>query len=353
MRHFILQAILAGFFCALCANEGNSSTTLPREELANIYQVYRTSPSDINEHLSALKSLACECSSIAEIGRRSSGSTWALLMGLAENENPKRKFVEVELSPSLMLEKLYLAKRLAHENGITFHFKQGNDLYFDLEENVDLLFIDSIHTYCHLTYELEKFSPKVNKYIVMHDTSPPWGYVNDSEYTGDYSEYPQEIDRTKKGLSPAIVDFLSKNKGWFLKERRFNNHGLVILERAGKVQLSQNPQIHVFVHTCTITKWQEVLNRQLERIRASGLYEAADSINLGVLGNGDLAAIREKFPKVNILFQIPNISLYERPTLLALHDLALKDPADSLILYLHTKGKESPERNRRSPTGQC
>jgi len=93
-----------------------------------------------------------------------------------------------------------------------------------------LLFIDSLHTYCHLTYELEKFSPKVSKYIAMHDTS--WDpTIDDPAYYGDYSEYPPEYDRTKRGLWPAVVDFLKRHPEWTLHERRLNNYGFTILKR--------------------------------------------------------------------------------------------------------------------------
>ena len=101
----------------------------------------------------------------------------------------------------------------------------------DLEEPVEMLFIDGLHTYCHLTYQLMKFSPKVLKYIAMHDTSIPWGYVDDTDYQGDYSEYPPSFNRTKKGLSPAVDDFLANNPGWELQEKRFNNHGFTVLRR--------------------------------------------------------------------------------------------------------------------------
>lgn len=203
-----------------------------KEELIHLYEHYRLTPSDINQHLPALRQLAQECASVIEIGRRSIGSTWALLMGLSESKAPSRSFLEIEINVPI-LEKFYLSKKLARENNIIFRYIQDNDMSIDLEEKTDMLFIDSIHTYCHLTYELEKFSPKINKYIVMHDTSPPWGYSDDTEYRGDYSEYPASIDRTKKGLFPAISDFLAKNPEWVLAERRFNNHGLTILQRTG------------------------------------------------------------------------------------------------------------------------
>ena len=95
----------------------------------------------------------------------------------------------------------------------------------------DFLFIDSLHTYAHLTYELEKFSPHIAKYIAMHDTSDDWSYTDDTQYRGDYSEYPENIDRTKRGLWPAVEDFLERHPEWVLEARYFNCYGFTILKR--------------------------------------------------------------------------------------------------------------------------
>ena len=111
-----------------------------------------------------------------------------------------------------------------------FNFLQANDFLIDLEPT-DMLFIDSWHTYRHLTYELETFSPKVSKYIAMHDTSPPWGYQDEPFYQGFIPEYPAHINLEKRGLWPAVEDFLSNHPEWVLKKRYLNNCGFTILER--------------------------------------------------------------------------------------------------------------------------
>lgn len=227
MNHFVL-------FIFFFISELNLFANITaKEELTNIYDSYRQYPTNLVEHQPVLRQLAKECTSVVELGRGSAGSTWALLTGLSESSAPSRSFLEIEANqPSL--EKLYLSKRLAYENGIDFRFIKANDITIKLERPVDMIFIDTIHTYSHLTCELENFSPMVNKYIVIHNTSPPWGYRNDPEYKGDYSEYPSSISRTKEGLNTAVNDFLKKNPGWILVERRFNNFGLITLTRAEK-----------------------------------------------------------------------------------------------------------------------
>lgn len=100
---------------------------------------------------------------------------------------------------------------------------------------------------------------------------------------------------------------------------------------------NNHPEIHVFIHVCTITCWEEVLLRQLNRIKAAGLYDACTSISLGVLGTGDLKPLIERFPKLTLLFQCPHLTLYERPTLFALRHFCIANP-ETVVLYLHTKG---------------
>jgi hypothetical protein len=95
--------------------------------------------------------------------------------------------------------------------------------------------------------------------------------------------------------------------------------------------------ICIFIHVCTINHWDKVLERQLDLIKTSGLYKKSDYICLGVLGEGDISPFTAKYPKISVLFQNPDITLYERPTLLKMHELC-RFLRSSLILYLHTKG---------------
>jgi hypothetical protein len=198
-------------------------------ELENLYKEKCYSPSDINEHLPLLKDLAKQCESVVEIGVRNMVSTWGILKGLSENVSSRRSYLGIDLMHPPQ-EIFCRAKSLAEKSGIAFNFLEANDMQIEIDA-VDMLFIDSLHTYCHLTYELEKFSPKVLKFIAMHDTSEPWGDRDDTGYEGDYSEYPFLHDKSKKGLWPAVVDFLERHPEWVLVERRMNNHGFTILKR--------------------------------------------------------------------------------------------------------------------------
>lgn len=198
-------------------------------ELMKQYNWHCSHTSDINEHIPILRSLAKQCSTVTEIGVRSMNSTWGILLGLAENRKNNSSYVGIDLNqpPKQIID---LATKLARGNGIAFQFKQANDMQIDIEET-DLLFIDSLHTYCHLTYELEKFAPKTRMFIAMHDTDKPWGFIDDNLYYGDKSEYPPEISREKSGLWMAVEDFLQNHPEWTLFQHRKNNHGFTILKR--------------------------------------------------------------------------------------------------------------------------
>ncbi len=201
-------------------------------ELKRQFDSHWLTPSDINEHLPALRRLARESASVIEIGLREMVSTWGLLQGLAENRTENKSYIGIDLNIP-PIENLFLADRLAEKNGISFQFWQKNDFGLEIE-SADLLFIDSWHTYRHLTYELETFSPKIRKFIAMHDTSEPWGNDDEPLYQGTVPNYPRQFDQNKKGLWPAVQDFLSRHPEWRLKERRLNNHGFTVLERAAK-----------------------------------------------------------------------------------------------------------------------
>jgi hypothetical protein len=225
-----LRLILLCFLCYLSIIYSCDVEAQNREHtIREMYEHHCHTPSDINEHIPILCQLAKECSSVTEIGVRSIVSTWGILQGLTESPYYPRTYTGIDLAPP-PLKTLHLANKLASQQGINFKFCLADDRYFVLDPT-DMLFIDSLHTYCHLTYELENFSDHVQKYICLHDTSAPWGNKNDSGYTGDYSEYPPSYDRTKKGLWPAVEDFLARHPEWSLLIRYTNNHGFTILYR--------------------------------------------------------------------------------------------------------------------------
>jgi hypothetical protein len=229
MKNSIFHKTILSFFLLCSASSICAADAKSRIELQNQYDLTCSQYSDIYEHVPVLQELASQCATVTELGLRGMNSTWGLLMGLANSSSPARSYLGIDIAPPVA-HSLNLARRLAQSNDIDFQFIQGNDMHLDIQPT-ELLFIDTLHTYCHLTYELEKFSPFVSKYIVMHDTSEPWGEADDNEYRGNFEEYPPFYDHNKRGLWPAVVDFLDRHPEWVLQERRLNNHGLTTLRR--------------------------------------------------------------------------------------------------------------------------
>lgn len=200
----------------------------------NIDELYKKSCltySDIYEHVDTLRKYASEVSSVTEFGvRGTNNSTHALIKGLSESKFEKKTYLGVDKIDV----KIKYMETIAQDLNINFKFVVSDSATVDIG-NTDLLFIDSWHIYGHLKRELNNNHTKVNKYIIMHDTTVDefigesvrngWNINQQSKETG-YS-----VEEITKGLWPAILEFIEQNKEWKIKERFTNNNGLTILER--------------------------------------------------------------------------------------------------------------------------
>lgn len=181
------------------------------------YQIKFETPSDINEHLPALKKYASESEHIIEMGVRAATSTWALLAG-----RPKK----------LILYDIYdngeipgILKAAKEENiNCSFYIQNVIEDGFEIEET-DFLFIDTLHRYDQLKKELEMHASKVRKFMAFHDTVS-FGERDEDDYANVIKErYP------KQGLNAAINEFLENNPQWEVAEIFTNNNGLTVLKK--------------------------------------------------------------------------------------------------------------------------
>ena len=185
--------------------------------------------SDIYEHLPTLARYGSECSHITECGVRSVVSSYAFAHAL--NNKKVNKLVQVDLD---WHQNLDIFKKECISENINVIFYQQSDLECPLE-NTQLLFIDTWHVYGQLKRELERWNSHVSKYIIMHDTTVDEWYGEtirermDAVAQSKTSGFP--IDEIRKGLWPAIDEFLHSHPEWRLKERFTNCNGLTILER--------------------------------------------------------------------------------------------------------------------------
>jgi len=206
---------------------GKSDSKYDMTTINEKYKEKCNTPSDINKLLPILKKYAEGCNHITELGTGGVISTWALLAG-----KPKRLVTyDIIYRPDIVG-----AEIAAKKAGIDFEFRKED--VFDTEiEETDLLFVDTYHHYNQLIQELRLHSNKVNKYIIMHDTTT-YGKKNE-KMAEDCIEGLQKMGKDlnkfdtlfKKGLMRAIRDFLKENKHWKIGKRVLKNNGLTILLR--------------------------------------------------------------------------------------------------------------------------
>ena len=147
-----------------------------------------------------LKALTEGCESVTEMGVRYCVSTFAFIEG-----NPKKLTCIDIVHPNTYVNQggpqaFEEVAQLVKEKHIDFKFIEASTLDIEIEPT-DLLFIDTLHTYPHLSQELKLHADKVKKYIVLHDTT----------------------------ACPELWQAVEELKGWKVKDRYTNCSGLTVL----------------------------------------------------------------------------------------------------------------------------
>ncbi|HEX8915296.1 MAG TPA: glycosyltransferase family 61 protein, partial [Humisphaera sp.] len=91
-----------------------------------------------------------------------------------------------------------------------------------------------------------------------------------------------------------------------------------------------------FFHIATIGTYADVAAEMFARFAASGLLDRVDELRVGIVGRGEVVV--PDHPKIRVLFRHPDVRQYEFPTLEALYEAAISNPAPADLLYVHTKG---------------
>lgn len=164
-------------------------------------------------HMPTLRHM-CRNKNVLELGARYGVSTLAILAGkptmLITVDIEKRKTIDTLLEN-------------AKTANIPFFFYEMDDFVFPAFVGsipiVDILFIDTLHTYEQLSKELAIYGDCAREYIVLHDIVS-FGQRNED----DNPNGPQ-------GLLPAIEEFLTAHHEWVVDSFYFNCNGLMILRR--------------------------------------------------------------------------------------------------------------------------
>jgi hypothetical protein len=184
------------------------------------YQTLIRTKSDINTHLPTLRRYAEECSHVTEMGVRWVVSTYAFLAAIPKS------MVSIDIQhPSKWGASIELAEQYARDINCQYKFWLTNNLEIEIEET-DLLFIDTWHSYKQLKAELNLHSLKVKKYIILHDTT----LFGENDENG-YEVFGWHNESDKKGLIPALNEFLEEHKEWTIHEVFTDNNGLTVLKR--------------------------------------------------------------------------------------------------------------------------
>jgi len=203
----------------------------------------RDTPSDINEHIETLATLASECSAIAEFGVRTPTSTFAFLHGLSTNKNENKQIVCVDVAP---VQGTYRIIQEAKKENIEVTFVQHDSATVIIPFDVDMLFIDTWHVYGHLKRELANSHARVKTYIAMHDTEIDGEIGENIRNKWDVAEYslksgyPEEEIRW--GLNKAITEFLADHPEWTMHAQYTHNNGLTVLKRVGEFIPQKQPE---------------------------------------------------------------------------------------------------------------
>jgi len=184
-----------------------------------IFKEFKNKSSDINEHLTTLYLLAKDCEHVTEMGSRYGHSTFSILSAR------RPRFIAYDLD---MNNNIKIAIDKSKKEGINFEFIQKNVLDVEIEQT-DMLFIDTWHKYGQLKEELRLHASKVNKYIVLHDTTS-YGYSDEPDWGGTYVDV-KPLSRDRVGLWAAVEEFIELNPDWEVFMRYTHNNGLTILRK--------------------------------------------------------------------------------------------------------------------------
>ncbi len=121
----------------------------------------------------------------------------------------------------------------------------------------------------------------------------------------------------------------------------YEEHYPYLLEYKRSIGAYLRDQVKVFYHLACLGNWQEVLKEQMLQFKLTEFQQ----INMTILGTEeDVKTVNiicdELKVQVQIIYYSPELTQFEKPTLLAIEDYAKENKG--YVLYLHSKGVTSP-----------
>jgi hypothetical protein len=163
--------------------------------------------SDIHEHLPVLRAYADKCETVAEFGVRWVVSTWAFLASSA------KRVYSYDIDRHWAVDGCV---EICKAENRPWEFLQGDTLKITLPEDVDLLFLDTLHDYEQVKGELAAHAHRVQKYLILHDV---FTFKTVGSTVGC------------EGIGRAIDEFRAANPQWVVVYETDSNNGLLVLEK--------------------------------------------------------------------------------------------------------------------------
>lgn len=183
-----------------------------------LYRMKRATPESINEHMDTLRKYAEQSDHIVEFGVMHGFSTIAFLAGRPKELHSYDILRQVEID---QIEFVAAGEGL----NFTFHLQSSLEAQF---ESTDLLFLDSLHNYEQVRDELALHGHKAKKFLIFHDTIA-FAYMD--QIATHLPAHPHYSLGHKKGIGPAIEEYMTAHPEWQIIEHHYHQSGLTVYKR--------------------------------------------------------------------------------------------------------------------------
>jgi hypothetical protein len=179
-----------------------------QSNFGNLFKALCESQSDIAEHLPVLAFLATQCDHVTEFGVRTGHSTVAFLHAMEGRRSAQLRSYDLN-------DAYGVHNSCSPLTSVDWEFTQASTLNIPVIYETDFLFIDTLHTYAHVTQELRLHGDQARKWIGFHDTQT-FGKVGEDG---------------GMGIVQAIEDWLAAHNEWRIVYQTKRNNGMMLIER--------------------------------------------------------------------------------------------------------------------------
>lgn len=136
-----------------------------------------------------------------------------------------------------------------------------------------------------------------------------------------------------------------------VRDKLFNKNSISTIPTPKKIKSSKKSKKIVIYHCYLINDWEDIVRKQLKRLKAAGLYDAADKLFITVIYNTEqnkklFSKLIKSFDKFEVKFIEENAFEYEG--IKKVHEIA-STYENAKIFYFHTKGVSNKYRRIDKP----